>query len=131
MLFILFKVLKPSKSGVILESLDEKKSKLIVGADARVSILSEISIYTHTSEGSTPLIDVFRTIHAEFKGDIGLDKKSDADEIKSFLSHILPDYDEDKVYVSDIKKLVNWYNALAQLAPELMAPADDAEETEE
>ena len=47
----LFKVLKPSKPGVILESLDEKKSKLIVGADARVSILSEISIYTHTSEG--------------------------------------------------------------------------------
>lgn len=127
----LFKVLKPSKAGVILESLDDKKSKLVVGADARVSILSEISIYTHTQEGSTPLIEVMRKIHEEFEGDTGLDKNSDGDELKSFLKHILPDYDEDRVYVSDIKKLVTWYNLLAKIDPDSFMKDDEAEEATE
>lgn len=127
----LFKVLKPSKAGVILESLDDKKSKLVVGADARVSILSEISIYTHTQEGSTPLIEVMRKIHEEFEGDTGLDKNSDGDELKSFLKHILPDYDEDRVYVSDIKKLVTWYNLLAKIDPDSFMKDDEAQEATE
>jgi len=124
----LFKVLKPSKAGVILESLDAKKQKLVVGADARVSILSEISIYTTTADGATPLIDVMRTIQAEFEGDTGLDKNSDGDELKSFLKHVLPEYDEDRVYVSDIKKLVTWYNLIASTCPEAL---DETEETKE
>ncbi|NVJ46534.1 MAG: DUF5606 domain-containing protein [Cytophagia bacterium] len=127
----LFKVLKPSKAGVILESLDGKKSKLVVGADARVSILSEISIYTHTQEGSTPLVEVMRKIHEEFEGDTGLDKNSDGDELKSFLKHILPDYDEDRVYVSDIKKLVTWYNLLAKIDPDSFMKDEEAEEATE
>lgn len=127
----LFKVLKPSKAGVILESLDGKKTKLVVGADARVSILSEISIYTHTQEGSTPLIEVMRKIHEEFEGDTGLDKNSDGDELKSFLKHILPDYDEDRVYVSDIKKLITWYNLLAKIDPDSFMKDDEAEEASE
>ena len=126
----LFKVLKPSKAGVILESLDAKKQKLVVGADARVSILSEISIYTHTSEGSTPLLEVMQSIHEEFEGDTGLDKNSDGEELKSFLKHVLPDYDEDRVYVSDIKKLVTWYNLITKICPEALEQkeADSNEE---
>lgn len=126
----LFRVLKPSKAGVILESLDEKKQKLVVGADARVSILSEISIYTHTSEGATPLIEVMQSIHNEFEGDTGLDKNSDVEELKSFLKHVLPDYDEDRVYVSDIKKLVTWYQLITQICPEALISSeeDSAEE---
>ncbi len=124
----LFKVLKPTKTGVILESLDGKKSKLVVGADAQVSILSEISIYTHTTDGATPLNEVMQKIHSEFEGDTGLDKNSDGDELKSFLKHILPDYDEDRVYVSDIKKLVTWYNLLCKIAPESFQETSEAEE---
>ena len=127
----LFKVLKPSKSGVILETLDAKKAKLVVGADARVSILSEISIYSHTEEGATALEEVMQKIHEEFEGDTGLDKNSDPDELKSFLSHVLPEYDESRVYVSDIKKLVTWYNLLARDYPEVFeqeeAPSDEEE----
>ena len=131
----LFKILKPSKSGVILESLDAKKSKLVVGADARVSIFSEISIYSHTEDGATPLEDVMAKIHEEFEGDTGLNKNSDPDELKAFLSHVLPDYDEDRVYVSDIKKLVTWYNLLARDYPEVFekeaeAPEEEANEEE-
>lgn len=124
----LFKVLKPSKAGVILESLDAQKKKLVVGADARVSILSEISIYTNTVEGATPLLEVMQTIHEEFDGDTGLDKNSDGDELKSFLKHILPEYDEDRVYVSDIKKLVTWYNLIAKICPEVLAETEEEKE---
>lgn len=124
----LFKVLKPSKSGVILESMDEKKSKLVVGADARVSILSEISIYTYSDEGSEPLETVMKKIHSEFDGDTGLDKNSAPDELKAFLKHILPEYDEERVYVSDIKKLVSWYNNLSEKQPELFTDNEKNEE---
>ena len=58
----LFKVLKPSKTGMILESLDEKKSKLIAGINHQVSLLDEISIYTLDSDGSKPLKEVLETI---------------------------------------------------------------------
>jgi hypothetical protein len=126
----LFKILKPSKSGVILESLDAKKTKLVVGADSRVSIFSEISIYSHTEDGATPLEEVMQSIHEEFEGDTGLDKNSAPDELKSFLSHVLPDYDEERVYVSDIKKLVSWYNLLARDYPEVFDKQEE-ESTEE
>ncbi|MFY0592832.1 DUF5606 domain-containing protein [Roseivirga sp.] len=127
----LYKVLKPTKTGVILESLDGKKSKLVVGADAQVSILSEISIYTHTTDGATPLKEVMEKIHSEFEGDTGLDKKSGPDELKSFLKHVLPDYDEERVYVSDIKKLVTWYNLLSEIAPSSFASTEEQNSSEE
>ncbi len=127
----LFKVLKPSRSGVILESMDARRTKLVVGADARVSILSEISIYTYSEEGSVPLEDVMKKIHEEFEGDTGLDKNSDPDELKSFLKHVLPDYDEDRVYVSDIKKLVTWYNSLSANHSELFVNSQEISTDEE
>lgn len=115
----LFKVLAPTKGGMILESLDDQKKKLVVNMHSKVSVLGEISIYTTNKQGSVPLIDVMTKIHAEFKGDIGITSASDPDELKSFLKFILPDYDEDRVYVSDIKKLANWYNILSKSNPHL------------
>ena len=123
----LFKILKPTKTGVILESLDEKKSKVVASIHNKVSVLDEISIYTTDQEGTAPLPDVFRKINEEFGDDTGVDKNSDGDELKSFLSHILPEYDEDRVYVSDIKKLVTWYNILEKQAPELLTKAESEE----
>ncbi len=116
----LFKILKPTKSGVILESLDDKKARLVATVHNKISVLEEISVYTTTSEGTTPLKEVFYTIDKEFGADTGLDKNSDSDELKSFFGHILPDYDEERVYVSDIKKMVIWYNVLVKEAPELL-----------
>ena len=122
----LFKVLNMSRSGIILESMNEKKSKLVVGIEAKVSILSEISIYTLTEKGDVPLDEVMHKVHDEFDGDTGLDKNSPADELKSFLNHVLPDYDEEKVYVSDIKKLVTWYNILSKDYPEVFEKKEEA-----
>ena len=126
----LFKILKPTKSGVILESLDDKKARLVATVHNKISVLEEISVYTHTTEGTIPLKDVFYTINKEFGTDTGLEKNSDSDELKSFFGHVLPDYDEDRVYVSDIKKMVNWYNVLVKEAPELLKmPAKKKDET--
>ncbi len=116
----LYKVLKPTRGGVILEALDEKKAKLVVGANHRVSILGEISMYTMTEEGATPLEEVMINIEKEFQGDLGLDATADADELRAFLKHVLPDYDETKVYPSDIKKLVAWYRIIRDSAPEVL-----------
>ena len=113
----LFKVFKPAKSGVILESLDEAKAKIVATPNHRLSVLSEISIYTTTKEGTAPLKEVLKKIHSEYNGDLGLDADADANELKSFLKSVLPEYDESRVYVSDIKKLVKWYGILTVHAP--------------
>ena len=122
----LFKVVSPTKSGVILESLDEAKTKLVASSNQRVSILNEISIYTTTKEGSIPLIEVLQKIKKDFGNDLGVDANSDAKELKAFLKSILPEYDESRVYTSDMKKLVRWYNILLKQVPEVLdgAPAD-------
>ena len=128
----LFKVLKPTRSGVILETLDESKKKMVVNIHSKVSILSEISIYTTDAEGARPLEDVMKKIHEEFSGDTGLSSSSDPDELKSFLKFILPEYDESRVYVSDIKKLINWYNKLAADLPEVFEnkPEEETSDSE-
>ncbi len=122
----LFKILSPTRTGAVLESLDEQKKKMIVGAHSKVSVLSEISIYTTDADGSKPLQEVLKKIHKEFDGDTDLDSGSTPDELKAFLKFVLPEYDETRVYVSDIKKLVNWYAVLVKQAPEVLK---DQEET--
>jgi Domain of unknown function (DUF5606) len=118
----LYKVIKPTKSGVILESLDESKSKLVASATNKLSLLQEISIYTTTKEGTAPLYDVLIKIRQQFGDDIGIDQDSDGVELKAFLKSVLPEFDEQRVYVSDIKKLVKWYTLIARFAPEILTP---------
>jgi len=115
----LFKVLKPAKAGLILESMDENKTKVMASGSHKVSLLDEISIYTHTKEGTIPLEEVLKKIQKDFGDDLGLDANAEGTELKAFLKSILPDYDENRVYVSDIKKLVKWYSVLLKYAPEI------------
>ncbi|WP_297336519.1 DUF5606 domain-containing protein [Algoriphagus sp.] len=126
----LYKVLKPSRSGVILESMDEKKAKLVAGMSQRVSILSDISIYTLTEEGAEPLQAVMQKIEAEFQGDLGLDANPDDAELRAFMKHILPEVDESRVYTSDIKKLISWYRLIRVQAPEVLEPASEEDAAE-
>ncbi|MCK5471198.1 MAG: DUF5606 domain-containing protein [Cyclobacteriaceae bacterium] len=116
----LFKVIKPTRTGLILESLDDKKSRLASGPHNRVSLLHEISIYTTDYDKTIPLQEILSKINKEFGDDPGVDGKSDPDELKAFLEHIAPDYDKERVYVSDMKKLVVWYLILKKIAPELL-----------
>jgi len=127
----LFKVLKPTRTGLILESMDDQKRRFPVNADQRVSILDEISIYTTTSDGSVPIEEVLKKIYAEFGDDPGLTTSADSGEMKAFLQHIVPEYDEARVYVSDIKKLIAWYYILLHEAPELFKEKPKKSEKQE
>ncbi len=120
----LYRIVKPGKTSVLLESLDEAKTRLVASTSHRLSLLDEISIYTNTKEGTTPLREVLMKIKANYNNDPGVDGNSDPAELKAFLKSVLPEYDESRVYVSDIKKLVKWYATILQYAPEIFeAPA--------
>jgi hypothetical protein len=128
----LYRVLKPTRAGVILESLDEQRTRSVAGPQSRVSLLKEISIYTTDAEGSVPLEEVLRKIYAKY-GDqpLPVDNKADADALGDFVGEVLPEYDRDRVYPSDMKKLVLWYTLLVNHLPEFFqtpaATGPDAE----
>ncbi len=113
----LFKVVKPARTGVILESLDEQRKKLVTNANYKVSVLKEISIYTTSTEGSVSLGLVLTSIKEKYPQI--LETPASNAELFSFLGEVLPDYDAERVYPSDIKKLITWYNILWQFAPEV------------
>jgi hypothetical protein len=115
----LFKIVSPTKSGVILESLDDQKTKLVATSNHRLSLLHEISIYTTTKEGTVPLEAILKKIKSEYGNDPGIDNDADPAELKAFLKSVLPEYDESRVYVSDIKKLVRWFSVLLKYVPEV------------
>lgn len=116
----LFKIIKPGKSGMILETLDATKARVVANPNMKMSLLDEISIYTRTKEGTTPLADVLKKIHKDFPADLGVDGNSDPAELKAFMKSVLPEFDEDRVYPSDIKKLVKWFEIIRQAAPEIL-----------
>ena len=125
----LFRILKPTHGGVIVEALDATKARQAVGASQRLSILSEISMYTTAAEGSEPLGVILGTIFEKNGGkSLALTAKSDGADLEAFFSDILPDWDRERVYLSDIKKLVTWYNILAERAPEALQPEKEEEE---
>jgi len=105
----LYKNIGQSKSGVIVESITDGK-RFPAFAHERISSLAEISIFTHGEDVS--LADVFRKVYDKYEGKEVLDAKSDGAALRAFMLEVLPDYDEDRVYTSDIKKLVTWYNLL-------------------
>lgn len=116
----LYKILKPTRSGVVLESMDDKKTKLVAGMAQRVSILSDISIYTLTEAGAEPLESVMKKIETEYQGDTGVESTSPESELRAFLKSVLPEFDDARVYTSDIKKLVSWYKIIRANSPEVL-----------
>jgi len=125
----LYKVLKPTRNGVILESIDEQKTKFIANANTRVSLLKEISIYTDGKETSVPLEDVFSRIYEKYGKTIDVTGKSSPADLQKFVESVIPDYDREKVYQSDMKKLVVWYTTISTYFPErFTAPSEPATE---
>jgi len=117
----LFKIVQPTRTGVILESIDSNATRLVANGNDRVSILNEISIYTTDADGSKPLEAVLHAIKTTFDSNLPVTPKSEPQELKAFLGKVLPEYDESRVYVSDIKKLVTWYTILHTAYPELLS----------
>jgi len=107
----LFEMVSQSKSGLIVESLLDGK-RIPAFSHERISSLEEISIFTEVDD--VPLREVFQSIFKKEEGKKTISHKSSANELKAFMEEILPDYDKERVYVSDIKKLVSWYNLLVE-----------------
>lgn len=108
----LYKLVTQTRTGFIAESLIDQK-RLAIGIQQNVSVLSEIAIYTLTEE--VPLADVFRKISDKENGqETAISHKDSKDKLEEYFFEVLPDYDEDRVYVSDIKKVIQWYNLLVK-----------------
>ena len=105
----LFELKIQTRSGFIAESLLDGK-KITVGMRSNVSLLSEISMYTYSEE--KPLVEILRAIAIKENEGPAISHKEDNAKLVAYFKEILPDYDEDRVYASDIKKLLNWYNIL-------------------
>jgi len=98
-----------TRTGFVAESLIDGK-KITVGMRSNVSLLSEISIYTYNEE--VRLSEVFRKIAEKEDNGPAISHKEDNDKLAAYFREVLPEYDEDRVYASDIKKVMNWYNML-------------------
>jgi hypothetical protein len=105
----LFRFVSQGNSGVIVEGLVDKK-RMNATASARVSALEDIAIYT--SDKEIPLKEVIIRIFKKEDGKPTIDPKSPNDKLKKYFEEVVPEYDREKVYVSDMKKLYGWYNIL-------------------
>lgn len=131
----LYKMISHTKTGMLVESMQDQK-RFPVFAHEKISSLEEISIFTETDD--IPLKEVFKKINDLLEGEKALSHKSPASELKDFFDDAVPDYDKERVYVSDIKKVIQWYNVLHEM--ELLdfteedddeVKEDDTEEVEE
>jgi len=107
----LFKVVSQAKNAVIVESLIDKKRFPAFGHE-KISSLEEISVFT-TGE-DMPMKDVFKAMHTKLEGKPAIDPKSDNNALKKFFLEMIPEFDQEKVYLSDIRKMIGWYNLLIE-----------------
>ena len=131
----LYQVLASGSASIVVESMLDGKRSSVPGT-ARVSNLADITMYTHDDD--VPLLDILNRMHDAQKGAEGPSHKDDAQTIRDFVDGIVPELDHDRVYQSDLKKLVQWYNLLVSKgafpleAPEQAeeAPAEEAPKKE-
>lgn len=121
----LYKVIAQGKNNVIVESLIDHKRSPAYASD-RISALDDISIYT--LDADVPLKDVFAALYAKYDGKEGISHKEDNIKLQEVLFDVLPSYDEDRVYPSDIKKLFQWYNLLVKTG--VLVPEEKEEKAE-
>ena len=107
----LFKLIAHQKNGVVVESLLDGK-RTAISANANVSSLGDIAIYTYEEE--VPLRDVFKAMAEVTEGKEALSDKSSKDQLEDFFGEVLPKFDQERVYASDIKKVVQWFNILVK-----------------
>lgn len=108
----LYKLISHAKNSIIVESLETQK-RAPAYSSSKISALEDIAIYT--DEEDVSLETIFRNIYKHEDGGKAINHKSSSKELKEYFEKVIPNYDKDRVYVSDIKKVVNWYNSLQKL----------------
>ena len=124
----LFKVVAQSKNGIIVEGLADKK-RTSVSSTAKVSSLEDISMFT-TGEDK-PVAEIMKAVYDKEKGGLSIDSKADDKAITSYFESVLPDYDKERVYTSNMRKLFNWYNNLQTSGNLKIKETETAEESNE
>jgi hypothetical protein len=130
----LFQVVSQLKNAVLVESLLDKK-RFPAFAHEKISSLEEIAVFTATED--KPLKEILKAFYDKLEGKPALDAKSDNKLIQAFFLEVVPDYDSERVYISDIRKIINWYNLLLEhqlldfTEKEEEKPEDKKEETAE
>ena len=120
----MYKYISEGRNGIIVESFIDKK-RTFVHINTKASSLEDIAIFTDKEE--VPLADVFKLIFEKEEGKEAISHKSSNEELKEYFSSVLPEYDKSRVYTSDIKKVIYWYNTLANLK---LLKFDEKEEKE-
>lgn len=107
----LFKLIGQNKGGFILETLDKAKIKSVVNLNTtKMATLEDITIYGEEEE--IRLLDIFEKIKAD--GGNTPDTKSSGEDLRNFFREVAPGHDESRVYTSDIKKIITWYNIIKE-----------------
>jgi hypothetical protein len=105
----LFKVVASNKNGVIVESLQDSK-RTMISSTQRIMTLTDIALYI--KDGEMPLRDVFKKIKEKSGDKLEVDPKEDPEKLRAYFKKLIPEFDEEKVYASEIKKMLSWYDAL-------------------
>lgn len=121
----LYKFIAQGKNAVIVENLETGK-RTSAHAAAKISSLEDIAVFTETEE--VPLSEVFDRIYEKEEGSETINHKSPPEELTSYFAGLLPEYDRERVYLSDIKKIIQWYNILHSLD---MLQKEEEEEVKE
>jgi hypothetical protein len=107
----LYKIVANSKNGVIVESLTEKKRFPVFGT-SKISALEDISMFTDS--GDKRISEIMKLVFEKENGGKAVDHKADDKAVEAYFKEILPDYDKERVYVSNMRKLFSWYNLLQE-----------------
>jgi hypothetical protein len=107
----LFQVVSQLKNAVLVESLLDKK-RFPAFAHEKISSMEEIAVFTATED--KPLKEILKAIYDKQEGKPALDAKSDDKKLQAFFLEVVPDYDTERVYISDIRKIISWYNLLLE-----------------
>lgn len=124
----LYKLVSRGNRSLIVETLDEAKKRMPAFAADKVISLADIAMYT--DEGEVPLREVLSNLKKKENGEVSAFdyRKASKDELEAYFAEVLPNYDRDRVYPTDIKKLVGWYNLLVKAGitdfDEALAPTE-------
>ena len=124
----LFEVVSQTKTGVIVASLNDKK-RFPITSTQNISMLENIAIYTYEEE--VPLLTVFKSMYEKTAGKETISHKESSQKLTAYFSEILPGYDEERVYTSNIKKVIQWYNLLVTSGVDFSTVEVSKENTEE
>ena len=117
----LFNLITQTRTGILVESLNDKK-RFTISAQQQVHALDEIAMYYH--DGEKPLRELYENMEDALSGEKSVSHKAKNDEIIETFGQYVPNYDQDRVYISDMKKFFNWYNMLSGHEFFIMEPKD-------